>query len=79
MKNAIITLNDFIHSMTDFIIRSPRKPVAAVLPASSPLAQLGQPSIMGLSIAADNALLPSQVLFFTCPQEFTRYTSQIRK
>ena len=79
MKHTIITLNDFIHSMTDFIIRSPSKPVAAVLPASSPLAQLGQPSIMGLAIAADTGLLPSQVIFFTDSQEFTRYTSQIRK
>lgn len=64
--------------MTSFHIRNMTAPTAAVIPASSKLANPGQPSLMGLAIATDPTLRPSQILFFSDTQHFVRYRSQIR-
>lgn len=74
----IHTLQDFIHALTGFHLRNEVKPTAAVIPASSRLANPGQPSLMGLAIATDPTLQPSQILFFDNPEHFTRYRRQIR-
>ena len=74
----IHTLQDFIHAMTGFHLRNEVKPTGAVISTASRLANPGQPSLMGLAIATDPTLQPSQVLFFDNPQHFTRYRSQIR-
>ena len=75
---AIHTLQDFIHCMTGFYLHNEVKPTAAVIPASSKLANPGQPSLTGLAIATDPTLQPSQVLFFDDVHQFCRYRSQIK-
>lgn len=75
----ITNLPDLMSAKIAYEARNKTNACALVLPASSRFADSRPPSLIGLSVAFDAALMPAQAIFFDNPEHFARYTSTLTK